>query len=139
MTDVQRLQDRIEQLEHVLGVGRSFTDRLRELFGLETEKAIVLGMLYKREFVTRDGLYTVLYGSRPECDWPDEKVLDLQIFMLRRAIKSTGVTITTKWGAGWYMPADSKAVIRGRIEAQQLEVAAVASLRDRRLAFLDGR
>src|SRR5262249_45350001 len=35
-----------------------------------------------REFVTRDGLYKVLYEDRPECEWPEEKILDVQICKL---------------------------------------------------------
>jgi len=34
-----------------------------------------MGMLLKRDFVTHDALYVVLYAARPECDWPDARIV----------------------------------------------------------------
>jgi len=70
-TELERLRDRVEQLEQALGVDRSLTSRLRTAFGLEPGVAQVMGMLMKRDFVTHDALYVVLYAARPECDWPE--------------------------------------------------------------------
>lgn len=109
---IERLKDRIEQLEEVIGVDRSMTTRIREALKLEPLKAQIVGMLLSRDFVTRDGLYTVLYAGRPECEWPDEKVLDAQICKLRPHLSAHGVEIETKWGDGWSMPSGSKTILR---------------------------
>ena len=109
---VERLQDRIEQLKEVIGVDRSLTTQIREALKLEPLKAQIVGMLLSRDFVTRDGLYTVLYAGRPECEWPDEKVLDAQICKLRPALSGKGIEIETKWGDGWSMPHASKQILR---------------------------
>lgn len=137
---VQRLKDRIEQLEDVLGVGKPMTERLALSFGIDIELGVFLGMLYRRQFVTREGLYTVMYEGRPECDWPEPKVLDIHLCRLRKVLRTHGATVVTKWGAGWHMPADSKAIIRERLEAHQIELSTIAdrNIADRRRAFLDG-
>jgi hypothetical protein len=83
---VQRLKDRIEQLEDVLGVGKPMTERLALSFGIDIELGVFLGMLYRRQFVTREGLYTVMYEGRPECDWPEPKVLDIHLCRLRKVL-----------------------------------------------------
>lgn len=134
---IRRLQDRIEQYEEVLGIGKSTTERLREIFGLEPERAVMLGLIYKREFVTRDGCYTVMYEGRPECDWPEEKVLDVHLCMVRKRLKPYGIKIVTRFGAGWFMPAESKAIVRAKLEASQVEMAAIA-ISTRRDEFWNG-
>src|SRR5712672_3611391 len=62
--ETDRLRDRVEQLEQLVGVDRSLTSRLRTAFGLEPGVAQVMGMLLKRDFVTHDALYVVLYAAR---------------------------------------------------------------------------
>ncbi|MGA7805561.1 hypothetical protein, partial [Bradyrhizobium sp.] len=103
MRNVQHLLDRIEQLEGILGVDRSTCSRIREALGIEPRHAQIVGMLLSRDFVTRDGLYTVLFESLPECEWPDEKILDVQMCKLRAQLKHNNIKleIRTRWGEGW--------------------------------------
>lgn len=138
MSEVQRLRDRVEELERVLGVDESLTSRLRTVFGLEPGQSEVLGMLMKRNFVTHDSLYTVLYGGRPECDWPEEKIMDVQICKLRRKLKKHGVEVKTRWGEGWWMPAAEKSKVRAALDLPAADHLASAALADRRHAFLNG-
>lgn len=138
MTETQRLRDRIEELERVLGVDRSLTSKLRDVFGLEPGLSPILGMLMKRAFVSHSSLYTVLYSGRPECDWPDAKVMDVQICKLRRKLKKIGVTIETRWGDGWMMSNANKAKVRAVIDlADGGDVSAAAALGARRAAFME--
>ena len=150
----QALLDRIEQLETLLSVDRSATGQLREVFKLEPLHAQMLGMLLKREFVTRDGLYTVLYEGRPECEWPDEKILDVQMCKMRAHLKKHGhdITIITKWGEGWQLSKADKAKISDAVSRGPLDDlpviadapplapagSAAAAPRERRMAFLEG-
>lgn len=112
MTELQRLRDRVDQLQAIIGVDRSTTGRLRDAFGLEIEQAETVGMLYARDFVTRDGLFTVLYGGRPESEWPNDKSLDALMSKLRKRLGEHGITVETKWGEGWFLPPASRSVIR---------------------------
>jgi hypothetical protein len=125
--ETDRLRDRVEQLEQLVGVDRSLTSRLRTAFGLEPGVAQVMGMLLKRDFVTHDALYVVLYAARPECDWPDARIVDVQISRLRRALRRHGITIKTQWGEGWLMSAADKARVRAVMDSGDAYVAAVAT------------
>src|SRR5258705_9865399 len=87
----------------------------------------VMGMLLKRDFVTHDALYVVLYAARPECDWPDARIVDVQISRLRRALRRHGITIKTQWGEGWLMSAADKARVRAVMDSGDAYVAAVAT------------
>lgn len=143
MSEVERLRDRVSQLLQVLGVDEDSTAPLRRAFGgLEPDPARILAMLLKREFVTREGLYTVMYCGRPECDWPDEKVLDVQICRLRARLKQHDVIIQTARGDGWFMSKADKAKVRALVAvAPDTDIEAAARLAEqkaRRLAFLEG-
>jgi len=126
-TELERLRDRVEQLEQALGVDRSLTSRLRTAFGLEPGVAQVMGMLMKRDFVTHDALYVVLYAARPECDWPDARIVDTQISRPRRALRRHGITIRTQWGEGWSMSPADKARVHAVMDSGDAYVAAVAT------------
>src|SRR4051794_32177910 len=101
MSELDNLRDRISQLEQILGIDRSATGRLKDAFGISPALASMLGILMARSLVSGEAFYTALYGARPECDWPDEKIIDVQICKLRAAIKPHGIEIGTKWGEGW--------------------------------------
>lgn len=141
MSEVERLRERVEQLEGVIGLDRSGKSKLSEAFPtMEPGLAEILAMLLKRDFVTRDGLYTVTYGARPEVDQPDERVLDVQICRLRAHLKPFGITFETATDAGWFMPKPQKTKLRAAIEnapAPNLEaIARLEEQKRKRQAFL---
>jgi hypothetical protein len=127
MTELQRLRDRVEQLEEVLGINPTMACRLHMAFSLETQLAEILGMLLSREFVTRGGLYAVLYGDLPESQWPQEKTLDARLFHLRKALQPHGISIITRWGHGWYMRQEDKTKVRAALDRVQRACDAAAS------------
>lgn len=141
--EVERLRDYIEQLEGVLGVDPNSTSALRRAFPkMEPDPARMLAMLMRRDFVTRDGLYTVMYAARPECDWPDAKVIDVQFCRLRHHLDPHGITIQTVRSEGWFMSKADKAKVRLALEQApliDLEAVALANdQRNKRLALMEG-
>lgn len=132
------MRDRVLQLEQILGIDSSETGRIREAFGLEPDLARILGMLLKRNFVSHESLYTVMYGHRPECEWPDAKVLDVQICKLRRRLKTYEITIKTRWGEGWSISIANKAKARAVLDPAFAATAAAVETRRRRMAFMEG-
>lgn len=133
MATLQWALDRIEQLEELLGVDRETTWRIREAFNLEPLWAQMLGHFYSRTMATRDGLYIVLYEGRPESDWPEEKIMDVQLCKLRRYLRKTGHAdladaIVTKWGEGWTMTPAGKAIIREALKGDGLPMVAAPSI-----------
>jgi hypothetical protein len=119
---IQRLQDQVEQLKGALGADKGFTGKVRSAFGLEQDSAVILGMLYKRDFVSREALYTVLCSDKTESDWLEPKTLDVLIFKIRKRIKEHAIVIETEIGEGWSMPAGSKAIMRALVDPSHDEI-----------------
>lgn len=115
---IQRLQDRVEQLQEILGLSRTMESRIRETFGVGRRQAQTLGLLLSRESVERRSLYTALYGAEPENKWPDERTLDGHICWLRRHLRRHGVVIHTRWGEGWRIAPEDKTHIRAMLDGQ---------------------
>lgn len=139
LNDIERLRERIEMLEDVIGVHSTMTDRIEGAFGLKPRLAKMLGMLYQRSYVTRDGLYTVLYGDRHEVEQPAMKILDVHACMLRRHLRGLGIEFETKFGIGWQMSSSCKARVKEIISQSEQPTQPVGpTIRERRLAFLEG-
>lgn len=117
MSELEKLRERLAQLEGVIGLDRSAKSKIADAFPkMEPALCEILAMLLKRDFVARDGLYTVLYGARPDGDMPDERVLDTQVCRLRSQLQPHGVTFETAKDAGWWMPKPQKTKLRAVIE-----------------------
>lgn len=134
MSEVERLRQRVTLLEGVIGFSKGAVADIRRGFpSLEPMTAEMLAMLLKREFVSRSGLYTVLYGARPDADMPNDRVMDIQMMRLRRHLEPHGITIETIDGDGWFMSKADKAKLRAVLavaeipEADLLEAAALAN------------
>lgn len=119
MTIIERLRDRIEELETVLGIGRDDVEVYRRAFGLTRDQAKILGLIAKRNVtVTRAAIHTVLYGTRPDCDQPEDlKIIDVHVCKLRKPLRDAGVEIKSDWGTGYYMMQADKAKMRAFLAA----------------------
>lgn len=122
-TELQRLRDRIEELEQVLGIDRSMVNRIRGALQVTRDQAKMLAMLIGRNVVTREAMYAVIYGARPVCDQPDVNMIDMQLSKLRRSLAPHGVAVRTLWGEGWQISIDDKAKVRRVIAS--VDVAAL--------------
>jgi DNA-binding response OmpR family regulator len=114
MSEVQRLRDRIEELESVLGVGHEDVTAYKRALKLTTEQAKVLGLIAKRGTVTRESIFTVLYGARPDCDQPaDVRIVDVIVCHVRKRLHdAVGVELETVWGVGFRMSSAGKSALR---------------------------
>ena len=117
MDENQRLRDRVEELEMLLGKDTSLASKLCAAYQIEPEMADVLALIFNRNFVSHQSMFTVLFGARPDCDQPDPRVMDVQICKLRRKLRPYGITIKTQWGQGWSMPVASKDRLRAMLRA----------------------
>ena len=123
MSEIERLRDRIEELEQVLGVGSDDVARYRNALGITIEQAKILGLLMRRAgTVTRASIFTVLFGARPDCDQPtDDKVIDVHVCKLRKPLRRLGVEIRPDWGFGYFITRNEKAALRAYLEAPPVE------------------
>lgn len=147
MSDLAIANERIQQLLAVIGLKPGAVEDIRRAFPtIEPMVADILAMLMKREFVTRAGLYTVLYGTRPDVDMPDERTMDIQIMRLRRHLAPHGIIIETAEGSGWYMTKPDRAKLKAVLAVAQipldelLEAACLANdLYHKRLAYREAQ
>jgi len=119
MSELQQLRDRVEELEYVIGLRLPNPHDLamrRLLRGTRQvpRSAEILGMLLKRELVTRDGFSAVL--TRRNDDPISDKLLDIYICYIRRVIAEHGIEIETVWGAGYRMTAPNKRKLRALLD-----------------------
>jgi DNA-binding response OmpR family regulator len=112
---VERLQNRIHELEEILGVTTEFPPAL----GLTLSEEALLDVLFKREIVTQTTAFAVLYASRAGGEPSDPKnVVSVLIMRLRKKLAAYGVDIKTRSGAGYYMTAEAKDQLRSIIERE---------------------
>jgi len=110
---IERLQNRIRELEEILGVTTEFPPTL----GLTLSEEALLDVLLKREIVTQATAFAVLYGSRAGGEPSDPKnVVSVLIMRLRKKLAAHGVDIKTRNGAGYYMTVKAKDQLRSIIE-----------------------
>ena len=110
---IERLQNRIHELEEILGVTTEFPPAL----GLTLSEEALLDVLFKREIVTQATAFSVLYASRAGGEPSDPKnVVSVLIMRLRKKLAAYGVDIKTRNGAGYYMTVKAKDQLRNIIE-----------------------
>jgi hypothetical protein len=129
MSELERLRDRVEELEEALGLTAEMPNGfLRAISkwhrsGPMSQKC--LGLLLTRTFCDRAALYAVLYGARPECDQPDSRIIDVYILSVRRALADHGIKLHTVYGRGWYLDDADKYKLRemmARAKGSQIAV-----------------
>lgn len=100
--EIERLRDECDRLREALGV--TFTAPLQfRLTGTETK---MFGRLLRGGVVTKDAFMAILYRDFAK-DEAEIKIVDVFICKLRKKLKPFGLEITTRWGTGYEMPADS--------------------------------
>jgi DNA-binding response OmpR family regulator len=112
------LRERIAILETLLG----FRVEVPLVFNLTAQEAKLFGLLLKRDLVTKEAGMVALYGSRPDGDVAEEKIVDVFVCKMRPKLKAWGIVIETKWGQGYYLSAESKAKARAMLP-KQMEAA----------------
>ncbi len=116
--ELQRLRDRVEELEEILGISletpAAFCMRGRYVSRAHCWR--LLCFLAKRDLLTRSAGAALLYGDRDVDDRPHPKIFDVLICQLRRHLRPFDITIATAWGEGWYLDAENRARARALIE-----------------------
>ena len=110
---IELLQNRIHELEEILGVMTAFPP----ILGLTLSEEALLDVLFKLEIVTPATAFAALYGSRAGEQPSDPKnVVSVLIMRLRKKLVAHGIDIKTRSGAGYYMTAEAKDRLRSIIE-----------------------
>jgi two-component system, cell cycle response regulator CtrA len=109
--EIERLRDRIDELEALLGM--SLLPPLE--WRLTASQARVLGVIHARPYASKDAIMAALYrdGARDEAEI---KIVDVMVCHIRRKLKPFGIEIITRWGEGFEMPAASKALVDAALQ-----------------------
>ena len=114
MSELQRLRDRVLELEDALGLTAEIPYPLvPQHTGMTKSLAKLFCLLIHRPFVSRDAAYTVLFGGRPECDQPAGKIIEPMVCNLRKTLRRYDISIETRWGMGYYMTDENKRKVHG--------------------------
>jgi DNA-binding response OmpR family regulator len=108
---IAELQDRIEELETILGTGPLVSMGYRAL-GLSEQPRQILGILMNRPLAARDQIFVAVYGGRPEASQPDIKTVDVQMSTIRAALRVIGAKISTHQCVGWSLEPSEKQKIK---------------------------
>ncbi len=112
-----QLQDRIEELEELLGTDDDQLSKTKSRLGVSPLTAKTIGYMSRREFTTRNSLWIALYGMVNDNEQPEEKALDQWIFRARRALRPHGITIKNDFGRGWKISPEDRAKVHELIAA----------------------
>lgn len=120
MSELERLRDRVAELEEALGLTADLPRGLipREIVGTRQGALGALrfiGVLLTRPFGSREAIYSAFYGDRPEVRQPCLKVLDVYASCARKILSAHGIELQTIRGEGWRLDAANKAKLRAVI------------------------
>jgi DNA-binding response OmpR family regulator len=108
MSELQRALDRIEELEGLLGINL----KLPNEFGLTPTEMRCVGAIVRRGIVNQEAIYTAIYGSRPESQQPDMKIIDVYICKARKKMASKGFALKNNFGVGYYFDAGDRDALK---------------------------
>lgn len=116
-----RLREEVAALKEALG---ATAVKVPYSFGLTSQQARMLGILFERERASDDALVAALYAT--ERDFPKDAKGNVHVQMthLRRKVKLFGITVSREWGRGYYVEAGSKKRIQDVLE-QELKTGIV--------------
>jgi hypothetical protein len=106
--ELERLRNRVAQLEGLLGVCDDMVCRYRLAFDLQAEQGRLLGLLMNRHVMRFDEAHDLLYGDRPEDQQPGLPIVRVQVHKLRKKLKPHDIEVTTLAGDGWALVPEMK-------------------------------
>jgi len=92
-----KMQNRIDELEGMLGMQSRFTFSIRLKVGQIPEKLI--GMLMSFPRVSAKAAFAALYGQ--QCNKPTFNVLSVHIVRVRKILAQLGIKVQTLHSFGW--------------------------------------
>ena len=104
----ERLRDRIFILESDLG--HQFRTPIE--WCLTGQESRIFGVLMAREVATKSNIMNALYGGMDEAEI---KIVDVFMCKIRAKLKRFGIAIETRWGEGYYMTKQMKALAESMI------------------------
>jgi hypothetical protein len=104
MTELERLRDRVAELEDLLGMAM-----VKPGIGLSGLSGILLGLLIRRSAVSREFAFRAIYGARPESEQPTNlRIIDTLVHRLKIALRPHGIVVSTERFTGYYLDGENR-------------------------------
>lgn len=106
----ETLKEQVAYLEAAL-MGQ---DQLPTEWGLTPTQERIVRVCLTWEVATKEAIATALYWDKPE---PAEAINNINVHMvrIRRKLEPFGIEIKTRWGKGFYVPAETRERFRPRL------------------------
>lgn len=114
--EIERLRDRVEELEELLGMREIFPRPWR----LTAKESEVFGLLMRRPILSIPQLFSAVYGGDAE---KSHKIIEVIVHNIRAKVKLFDISIQNEYGYGYFLPPESKQRARALIEAYEREFA----------------
>ena len=101
----ERLRDRIEELEEILGVKEVDVPPSFQTVNARRVSWRLFCHLARRGYCNRERAMTALYSDRDPADRPHPRIFDSMMTGIRRFAHHHGIEITTVYNEGWVMAA----------------------------------
>jgi DNA-binding response OmpR family regulator len=108
MSEIERLRDRVEELEGLLGLHLNLPNEL----GLTPLELKYIGFLMRKEIANQDMILTAVYGGLPECDQPNLKTIEVHICKIRKKLRAKGLSIKSRYNVGYYLEDSAKEALK---------------------------
>lgn len=105
MSEIERLRDRVDELEELLGIRL----KLPNEFGLTPMETKYVGVLIRREIANRDMIFNAIYGGLSD---RDPKIIDVHICKIRKKLAAKGFEIKNRYGEGYYLEPEARASLK---------------------------
>jgi DNA-binding response OmpR family regulator len=103
MNMVQHLQEENQRLRAALGM----TVAMPESLTLTPSQWRIMCVLLKRDRVPSETLHAIM-SDRLDHAHTDPRWVSTMVYKLRKRLQPLGITISTQYGFGYYMPPESK-------------------------------
>src|SRR5262249_40032773 len=101
-------RERLHDIEQVL----QLDDPKPLIIKVSRTERILMELLLKRDCLTREVAWGLLYGHRADADQPQYRVIATIIHHLRQRLAKHGIQITTEFGTGWYLKDEDRHKLR---------------------------
>lgn len=111
---IEELEETIRQLREPAPVSEMFP---RD-WGLSVRERDLLAILFRcrTAYLHRNAIMDAIYGD--ESDEVQDQIVGVWIFKMRKKLKPFGMTIESRWGLGYFLPEETKEIIRNALETR---------------------
>ena len=125
MTELERLRDRVEELEAACGLDWECPPAFKRGNRCRGRAWKLLCILAKRGRARVDAIHVVVWGDQDVAERPDPKIVQVIVCQLRPFLTAHGVVLETVWGEGYRFSPDMQRRALALVEELRGEGATV--------------